>query len=196
MVDNLIGKSRRARGPRFLGAFAKDRRGVTSIEFAMISVPFLGLISAIFESAYVYMQETQLQAATQVAARDLQLSKVANSTTLNAFAQQNVCSRLTSLFNCNLLQVSVTTPSSWSAATTQEATSIYSTSYNGAQTISIPRSGSVAVLQVAYPLNQIVAILAGGVLMNGTITQIHAGEISQNGSWMNVIAGTYAFQVQ
>jgi Flp pilus assembly protein TadG len=196
MTGKLVTASEGLRAPQAIGVFAKNRRGVTSVEFAMIAVPFFGLICAIFETSFVYIQSVQLQAATAAAARALMTSSVTGTITLNAFAQQYVCPRLTALFNCSLLQLSVSTPGSWSSAGAQEATGIYVSGYTGAQNVAIPQPGNIAVVQVAYPLNQIVAIMAGGVVNNQTITQIHAGQTSQSGGWQNIIVGTYAFQVE
>jgi len=163
----------------------------------MIGVPFLGLLTAIFETAFIYMQSVQLQNATEHAAYMLLTNGVSSGLTANQFATNYICPQLTSMFNCSLLQVTVSTPSSWSAANTQAASNVYAPSgYNGGQTLSIPQPGNIAVVQVAYPMNQIVAIMAGGVVMNQTVTQVHAGQIAQGGTWANILLATAVFQVE
>ncbi|HUO53892.1 MAG TPA: TadE family protein, partial [Rhodoblastus sp.] len=37
-----------------LRRFVRGRRGVAAIEFAMVAVPFIGLLAAIFETAFVF----------------------------------------------------------------------------------------------------------------------------------------------
>ena len=59
-------------GPRrWLGgtAFLRNLDGATAIEFAMIGVPFLGLLCAIFQTALIYFEAAQLQEATQIGSR-------------------------------------------------------------------------------------------------------------------------------
>jgi Flp pilus assembly protein TadG len=48
-------------------SFLSDEKGSTMVEFAMISVPLLGLIGAIFESGMVYFNSAQLQTVTELA---------------------------------------------------------------------------------------------------------------------------------
>ncbi len=61
----------RAGSRRWLGgtAFLRNLDGATAIEFAMIGVPFLGLLCAIFQTALIYFEAAQLQEATQVGSR-------------------------------------------------------------------------------------------------------------------------------
>ena len=40
---------------RLLRRFRGDRSGATAVEFAMVSVPFFGLLFAIFETAFVFL---------------------------------------------------------------------------------------------------------------------------------------------
>ena len=51
--------------------FAADTRGATAVEFALVAVPFLGLLMAIFQAGFAYFASENLQAATQSAARNL-----------------------------------------------------------------------------------------------------------------------------
>ena len=53
---------------RLLRRFRSDRSGATAVEFAMVSVPFLGLLFAIFETAFVFLVGEGLDAATTAAA--------------------------------------------------------------------------------------------------------------------------------
>ncbi len=196
MHRRFIGEMR-ALGRKIPGSrFLSDRSGVTTVELAMIGVPFLGLLCAIFETGFVYLESVQLQVATQTAARAVLTGSAGTSMTNQAFAN-SVCNNLTKMFNCALLQVSITSPASWAAASTQEGTNTFlSTGYSSTATINLPASGNIAVVQVAYPMPQVVAILAGGVVMGSQITQVHAGQTSVGGTWSNILIGTYAFIVE
>ena len=52
--------------------FLSNEKGSTAVEFAMIAVPFLGLLGAIFEAGMVYFNSAQLQTVTELASRSIQ----------------------------------------------------------------------------------------------------------------------------
>ncbi len=76
-------KSRFAKGqPRpanRLGAFRRDERGVTAIEFGIISAPLLGLIFAIMQSSLAFFEQQGLRAALDAAARQVLTGEANNN---------------------------------------------------------------------------------------------------------------------
>jgi Flp pilus assembly protein TadG len=201
----MIGKSARIfeawRRRLSASAFVRDCRGVTAVEFAMVAVPFFGLVCATLESAYVCLQGAQLQRATLLAGRALQTMNVSGAQTLGSFAQSYVCPHLSTMFTCSQLQVSLITlttgsysSSSWTTAQTDlTANTFQASGYNSGQSLAIPAAGSLVVLRISYPVHQLVAILAGGVQV---LTQIHAGQTQIGGGYYNIVYGAYAFQVE
>jgi Flp pilus assembly protein TadG len=208
MFAMMVGKLTRIGGARrrrlALGDFARDRRGETAIEFAMVAVPFFGLVCATLETSYVCLQGVLLQKATLSAGRALQTMSVSGAQTLGSFAQSYVCNNLPLMFACSQVQVSLTTlttgsysSSSWTTAQTDLTANTYQASgYNSAQSLTIPAAGSLVVLRISYPVSQLVATFAGGVVQNQTLTPIHAGQTQINGGYYNILYGTYAFQVE
>ena len=101
-----------------LRRFRGDRSGATAVEFAMVSVPFFGLLFAIFQTAFVFLAQEGLDAATTAAARQLmtgQAQAVAAITTAAQFRNSLICNptppaqrMLPSFINCaNLIVESV-----------------------------------------------------------------------------------------
>ena len=56
-VQITAGKSRRNR----FGAFIKDRKGATAVEFALIAAPFLALIVALIQTFLLFFAQSQLE---------------------------------------------------------------------------------------------------------------------------------------
>lgn len=107
-----------ARG--FLAQFIHAKKGTTAVEFGLLALPFLGLVTACLENALVYWQQEILQQAVVEAGRQLYTGKfqTANSgaTDMAALAakfrtsictQSNGAPRLT-IFDCSTVRVSVT----------------------------------------------------------------------------------------
>ena len=56
--------------------FRREDDGVTAVEFALVSVPFLGLLFAIFETAFVFFAVQGVEAAVNDAARMVMTGQV------------------------------------------------------------------------------------------------------------------------
>lgn len=53
------------------GRFARSRKGVAAIEFGMVAIPFLALLCAIFETAFVFFVHESFDAAVETVAREV-----------------------------------------------------------------------------------------------------------------------------
>lgn len=93
---------------RRLVAFRRDRRGSTAVEFAMLALPFLSLVFAIFETSMVHMTSQVLQTAVSNASRKIMTGQ-AQKAGFNAQDFKNeICKDVTAFFNCaNDLQIDV-----------------------------------------------------------------------------------------
>jgi Flp pilus assembly protein TadG len=89
-----------ARLPR-LRRLARDERGATSIEFAMIALPFFGLLFAIIEVCMVFFAGQILEKATQDASRKILTGQAQVANFSAAQFKQQVCNQLLIIFNCS-----------------------------------------------------------------------------------------------
>lgn len=187
-----------------LRSFLADRAGTTAVEFAMIAVPFLGLIGAIFETGTVYFRTAQLQMATETASRAVLTHSTAAGLTYKQFIDQYVCTwkslgyvkpgTLSTMFDCDKIMADVQNRSNWSSANTDN--NLHSMPNNAASQISMPPAGQIAVVRIGYPMTVISGILGGGVFSGQSYGQIRAGQIYHNGAWTTMLLGIAAFRVE
>lgn len=89
-----------------LRKFARDRAGVTAVEFAFIATPFFLIVMMVFEVALFLLAQQSLDFATKVAARQIMTGKVAaNSQSASSFATDLICPKLGFGLNCNAVVV-------------------------------------------------------------------------------------------
>ena len=183
---------------RLLRRFRSDRSGATAVEFAMVSVPFFGLLFAIFETAFVFLAQEGLDAATTVAARQLmtgQAQNVSTITTAAQFANSLICNPtppaqriLPTFINCANLIVDVSQASTFAGANVSK--SFYTnptTNYN-------PGGAScIVVVRVVYPMPAYLSIISGNGLV-ATGTDNTAGQTLYNGSMNYMLMSTAVFR--
>ncbi|TXN06877.1 pilus assembly protein [Methylobacterium sp. WL103] len=122
-------------GQTFLARFLRAKKGTTAVEFGLLALPFLGLVTACLENALVYWQQEILQQAIVDAGRQLYTGKfqTANSGTTNMATlatkfrtaictESNGSPRLT-IFDCTTVRVSVTQAETLAGATPVSPTS-------------------------------------------------------------------------
>lgn len=107
---------------RRAGAFRRDERGVTIIEFALLALPFFTIIAAILETSLVFLASQVLDSAVEDAARlvrtgQLQLGTADGLTNDLDGIRSKVCSGLYDMFDCTQLKVKVTTVVDFGSAT-------------------------------------------------------------------------------
>ncbi|KAF2992695.1 hypothetical protein MJC1_00274 [Methylocystis sp. MJC1] len=199
LTNRLIRYAVRLAPKRFL----VDRRGVTAVEFAMISVPFIGLIGAIFETGTVYFRTAQLQMATEMASRAVLTHSTAANLTYQQFVDQYLCTwqasgvvkpgTLSTMFDCSQLMVDISSPTSWATASTGNTF----TAAPRSTTITMPTAGQIAIVRVVYPTSVIMGFLGGSTLAGGGgFSQIRNGQTQYNGAWSYMIMGIAAFRVE
>ena len=170
----------------------------------MIAVPFLGLIGAIFEAGMVYFNSAQLQTVTELASRSILTNTATAGMTYQQFIENSVCSwqksgvvnagTLSKAFDCSKIIVSVTSPTGWGTAGV--GGSFYLTPQPRNAVVALPAPGQVAVVQIAYPMTPVAAILTGGAFTGQTITRNTNGEIMYNSKLTDMLVGVYAFRVE
>lgn len=186
--------------------FLTDRSGATMVEFAMIAVPFIGLISAIFETGNVYFKTSQLQVATETASRNVLVHSAANGMTYQQFINNYVCTHGTNgtvqpgtlgmMFDCSKVLVNIAPVASWGGS---YSNNFYTNPNAGNAVITMPPPGTIAVVQVVYPVSSVAAVLSGGVFKGQSVNVIRSGQVQYSGNggnWSYMIMGIYAFRVE
>lgn len=185
-------------------AFLTDRAGATAIEFAMIAVPFIGLIAAVFETGAIYFRTAQLQMTTERASRAVLTHSTAANLKYGDFVKQNICTwkttgtvvpgTLSTMFDCDKIMVDVRKATSWNSANT--ANDIFGSPNDAATAIAMPGPGDIAVVRIAYPMTAVTSILSGGVFSGQSFGQNRSGQMQYNSKWTHMLLGVYAFRVE
>lgn len=83
-----------------LHRFRHERKGSVAVEFAMIAVPFLALLFAIFETAIVFFAQQALESATHDTARMIMTGEAQMSKLTAAQFKEKLCSRMLTILDC------------------------------------------------------------------------------------------------
>ena len=183
---------------RLVRRFRSDCRGATAVEFAMVSVPFLGLLFAIFETAFVFLAQEGLDAATTAAARQVmtgQAQGISAITTSAQFRDSLICSPtppaqriLPSFITCSNLIIDVSQASTFAGADVSK--SFYT---NPTMNYNPGGANCIVVVRVVYPMPVYLSIISGNNLV-ATGTDSTAGQTLYNGSMHYMIMSTSVFR--
>lgn len=94
---------------RQMNRFRKDREGATSVEFAILLVPFCAMLFAIVELGIVFFIQATMGHAMQEASREIRTGQFQSSGGLAAAFQDEVCNNMAGLGDCGNLRVDVVT---------------------------------------------------------------------------------------
>src|SRR5271155_671330 len=111
-----------------------DRRGGTTIEFAIIGSLFLMLLMAIFELGYMVFVQSTLDSSARSAARLIRTGQAAANANPQTFFDNALCSDVSSVISCGSLVYQVQYFTSWSSAQTAANTPITRNPTTGALT--------------------------------------------------------------
>jgi Flp pilus assembly protein TadG len=141
-------------GRSTLARFFRRRDGSAAVEFAMVSLPFLGLLFAIVQTAIIFMAQQQLETATEQASRLLltgQAQSASPAWTQQQFAAK-VCAQIYALFNCNKLMIDVETATAFSGLSTSAPTLTFNASGAVTNTWSYAPGapGTIVIMRVMY----------------------------------------------
>lgn len=158
-----------------LRRFRNNRKGATSVEFALVSVPFFGTLFAIIETAFSFFAAQTLETALSDATRKIFTGQVQGNaaiTTADQFRDTVMCdpaNRLLPVFiDCTQVKVDVRTVTSFNLAslTKPVVNGVYDTSdfkYDPGA------AGSIVVARAVYPQPIYVSLLgtAGTIDLSG-----------------------------
>lgn len=98
-IQSALGKVR---------ALGKDIAGVTAIEFAMLFIPFFGVLMMIFANGYTMFVSSELEEATSQVGRDIETGIIqtnASITTATQLRDNYLCPKLNIFINCSAILI-------------------------------------------------------------------------------------------
>jgi Flp pilus assembly protein TadG len=149
--------ARTRRHNRF-GAFIRDSRGATMVEFALIATPFLALVAALIQTFLLFFAQSVLENAVRASARQILTGQVQTAdaslgiTAGQAAFHQTVCNNANVLFTCGGLMVDVQVANNWSSASTGMPPLTYDTNgnVNNSWQFNPGNAGDIVVVRVMY----------------------------------------------
>lgn len=155
-VKITAGKRRRNR----FGAFVRDSKGATAVEFALIATPFLAILAALIQTFLLFFAQSILESAVRQSARQILTGQVqsqdaglSQSAAATAFKNNVVCKYTSVLFTCDAsLMIDVQVASNWSSANTGMPTLTYKSDGTVANTwqFNPGTAGDIVVVRVMY----------------------------------------------
>ena len=149
---------------RPLSGFRQCQKGATAVEFGFVALIFITFISTWMELGLVIFMQSTLDRAVR---KESRLIKVGTITASGAstFAA-NLCSDLSALMTCSLIQVNVTSGSTFSSlsstVTTTSANRLATTGFNPGG------SGDNVMVQVGYTMPLIIPLVSSLIGKNNS----------------------------
>jgi len=140
------------------GAFIRDRKGATVVEFALIALPFFALIAGLIQVFLLFFAQSVLENAVRASARQILTGQVqtadaslSSAAALAAF-HQTVCNNANVLLTCTGLMVDVEVANNWSSANTGMPALSYDSNGNVNNTwqFNPGNAGDIVVVRVIY----------------------------------------------
>jgi len=133
-------------------AFAKDCRGATAVEFALVAPPFIALLIAIVQTFLVFFAQEMLEAVVQQSSRQILTGQTQSQQATQAAFHQTVCNQVSALFTCSKIMVDVQVATSWSTANTSAPSLTYDSqgNVNNVWQFNPGNAGDIVVVRVVY----------------------------------------------
>jgi Flp pilus assembly protein TadG len=135
---------------RKLRGFQRDSNGASAVEFAIVSVPFIVLLVGILELAIVFYAGEVLELSAAQAGRMVMTGQAQTAGYTAATYKAAVCSKLSSLFSCDKLNIKVTTYSSFTSASVAPTYTSDGQLDTASMTYAPGMAGSVVIVQLYY----------------------------------------------
>ncbi len=197
------------------GRFARSRKGVAMVEFAMVSIPFLGLLCAIFETAFVFFVHEAFDDAITKTARAIATNQYATApATVKDFIAAvptgtgtTFCGYMPSFITCNNIYLNIqsfapATP--WTTINAQINQTFYQSSYASnynasasTSAVNLGQPGSIVIFQAFYAMPVYLSVLvATGSGVQNFYNQASGSVIanSANTGFVHAIFSTAVFR--
>jgi Flp pilus assembly protein TadG len=153
-LETAAGTRRRHR----FGAFLRDSKGATAVEFALIATPFFALLVGLVQVFLIFFAQSVLQNAVRASTRQILTGQVQtqdaslSATAAAAAFHQIVCNNANVLFTCAGLMVDVEVANNWSSANTAMPALTYDGNGNVNNTwqFNPGNAGDIVVVRVMY----------------------------------------------
>gem|GEM_PF-312984 len=194
-VADDVSKLRAREGTSAGRNFARNISGVAAIEFALVAVPFFGVLFAVMEIGLFFFYASTLQMATELASRKIMAGTLSPETTVESFIGNELCKPkglLKGLFDCSKIRVDIGSPDSWNAA---DVAKDYENLNADRQALANPpAAGRIGILRVGYPKPVFFNLF--GIGDDHEIKQITEGTTIEGGRRVRMIMGIAAFRVE
>jgi|SRR5580692_6780618 Flp pilus assembly protein TadG len=147
---NKPGRGAACAGPR--ESLARSESGATTVEFALVAAPFIGLLVALFQTALVFFAGRVLDETVEQASRYIMTGQAQTGNVTAAGFASYVCANTFALFTCSKFMINVQNSSSFSAASTATPTLTFDGNGNvtNAWAYNAGNPGDIVVVQVMY----------------------------------------------
>lgn len=179
--------------------FRRADDGVTAVEFALVSVPFLGLLFAIFETAFVFFAVQGVEAAVNDAARMVMTGQVQYASGIASaadFKDKIICNPtaprkriLPSFINCSDLILDVR-----KASTFGSANMAMDFLTNPSETYCSGSGGDIVIIRLVYPMPVYLSILGMTSMSVSGMSENTSGQTKFGGGMKHMLMGTSAFR--
>jgi len=99
------------RARRLVSRFGRNRKGATAVEFALVSIPFFGILFAIAETGVAFIGGSILDRAVEKASRSIMVGTLqgnaGNNNAKRTIFHNNMCTLLDGYLDCNALKYDV-----------------------------------------------------------------------------------------
>ena len=93
---------------RRLGLFHRKEDGATAVEFALIALPFFGLLSMVFETAAMLFTDISLQNGVNQTARLIRTGQVQTQSISQARFREILCGNVAFYIDCSKIRLYIT----------------------------------------------------------------------------------------
>ena len=184
--------------------FRREENAATAVEFAIVAVPFLGVLMAIFETTFVLFNAEAVDAVATNVSRQLmtgQIQSSGGSCTDQKLAFQNmICppsgarpsSALPSNFDCSKVIIDVRQSNAFNNV--DVTNSLYQ---NPTQAQFSPAAqGQNNIIRIIYPLPAILPVLTGNTRSTITNNRAATNQTQTNGIWTHILMGIAVFRTE
>jgi Flp pilus assembly protein TadG len=131
---------------------ARDQRGVAAVEFAMVAMPFFGLMFAILETGLIFFAGQTLETAAADSARLIMTGQAQTQGFSQTQFRDAVCARIYALFDCNNgLQIDVKSYSSFASVDVSKPIDGTGNLQTGTFGYQPGNPGDIVVVRLMYP---------------------------------------------
>lgn len=134
--------------------FRKDAKGAAAVEFALVAIPFLGLLGTIVETGMTFLSTQALESAVNVAGRAVmvgQISRTAGTAAAKETKFKNIlCDNVKWFINCNDVLYDVRSYDTFGAADLSKPVSGNTFNSAGLPRFQPGNAGQIVVVRAYY----------------------------------------------